>query len=144
MPRFIVPSAALLLVLPLAAQAASKQDFELNKMLEDVAQQSSIGTPRAINEDLTDQGYTVEGKELIDHISVREGQAEQMRADPKTVYFQLGASVCRNQGYRDLLAKGATLRYEFTEYQTNRAVMNHRFTATDCGMKTAAPAKKKK
>ena len=142
MPRFIVPSVALLLALPFAVQAASKQDFELNKMLQEVAQQSSVGTPRAMGEDILDQGYTVEGKELVDHLSVREGQATQMRADPKTVYFQLGASVCRNEGYRDLMAKGATLRYEFTEYQTNREIMTHRFTASDCGLKPAAKKKK--
>jgi hypothetical protein len=146
MLRFIVPRLAivpaLLLALPLAAEAASKQDYELSKMLQAVAQQSSVGTPRAINEDLLDQGYTVEGKELVDHLSVREGQAAQMRADPKTVYYQLGASVCRNQGYRDLMAKGATMRYEFTEYQTNRSIMTHRFTAADCGIK--APGKPKK
>ena len=138
----LAQASALLLALPLAAHAASKQDFELGKLLQKVAQQSSVGTPRAINEDIIDQGYTVEGKELVDHLSVREAQAEQMRADPKTVYFQLGASVCRNQGFRDLMAKGATLTYEFTEYQTNRAIMTHRFTAADCEIKTGAKKKK--
>lgn len=143
MPRLIVPSVALLLALPLAVQAASKQDFELNKLLQEVAQQSSVGTPREISEDILDQGYTVEGKELIDHLSVREGQAEQMRADPKTVYFQLGASVCRNQGYLDLMKKGAVMRYDFTEYQTNRKIMTHRFTLADCSGKPAAKKKTK-
>ncbi|WP_213876830.1 quorum-sensing-regulated virulence factor family protein [Pseudomonas sp. dw_358] len=141
MLRFIVPSVALLLALPVAVQAASKQDYELNKMLQEVAQQSSVGTPRDISEDIIDQGYTVQGKELIDHLSVREGQAAQMRADPKTVYFQLGASVCRNDGYRQLMAKGAIMRYDFTEYQTNREIMTQRFKASDCEAK--APAKKK-
>jgi len=143
MLRFIVPSVALSLALPMAAQAASKQDYELSKMLQTVAEQSSVGTPRSINQDLTDQGYTVEGKELIDHISVSPSQAAQMRKDPKTVYFQLGASVCRNDGYKQLMAKGATLRYEFTEDQTNLGVMTQRFTATDCGAKPAAAKKHK-
>lgn len=48
MLRLIAPALSLLLALPLAAQAASKQEFELNKMLQKVAQESSVGTPRAI------------------------------------------------------------------------------------------------
>lgn len=82
MLRLIVPTLTLLLVAPLCAQAASKQEFELSKMLEKVAKESSVGTPRAINEDILDQGYTVSGNELINHLSVREGQAQQMRANP--------------------------------------------------------------
>ena len=46
MLRLIVPTLSLLLALPLAAQAASKQEFELNKMLQKVAKESSVGTPR--------------------------------------------------------------------------------------------------
>uniref|UniRef100_UPI001F0A0418 PA3611 family quorum-sensing-regulated virulence factor n=3 Tax=Pseudomonas TaxID=286 RepID=UPI001F0A0418 len=49
---------ALCFVLPTAAHAASLKDFELSKMLEKVAKESSVGTPRAINEDILDQGYT--------------------------------------------------------------------------------------
>ena len=68
------------------------------KMLQNVATQSSVGTPRAINEDILDQGYTVEGNALINHLSVQSSHADKMRADPKAVYFQLGASVCNNPG----------------------------------------------
>jgi len=50
MLRLIVPTLSLLLALPLAAQAASKQEYELTQMLQKVAKESSIGTPRAINE----------------------------------------------------------------------------------------------
>lgn len=133
MLRLIVPTLALSLALP-AAQAASLKDFELTKMLEKVAQESSAGTPRAINEDILDQGYTVEGHELINHLSVRESHAAQMRGNPDAVRSQLAASVCRNTGYRQLLARGAVLRYQFSEYKSNRPVITERFKATDCGL----------
>ncbi len=106
MLRLIVPTLTLLLVAPLCAQAASKQEFELSKMLEKVAKESSVGTPRAINEDILDQGYTVSGNELINHLSVREGQAQQMRANPDVMRNQLGNSVCHNNGFRQLMTKG--------------------------------------
>jgi hypothetical protein len=125
---------ALSLVLP-TAQAASLKDFELTKMLEQVAKESSIGTPRAINEDILDQGYTVEGNELINYLSVREGQAMQMRANPQSMREQLTASVCSNTGYRQLLARGATLRYQFSVYKTNLPVATERFRKADCGLK---------
>ncbi|MBA1201366.1 hypothetical protein G7009_06230 [Pseudomonas capeferrum] len=134
MLRLIVPTLSLMLALPLAANAASKQDYELNQMLQKVARESSVGTPRAINEDMLDQGYTVEGKFLINHLSVRESQAQQMRANPEIVRDQLGASVCNNRGFRQLLARGAVLRYEFTEYKTNRPVGQQLFNADSCGL----------
>lgn len=135
MLRFIAPSLALLLALPLATQAASLKDVELTQTLQKVAQQSSVGTPRAIDEDILDQGFTVQGNELINHLSVRAGQAEKMRTEPKAVYLQLGASVCRNKGFRNLMALGAVMRYDLTEYKTNRAIATHRYTAADCGKK---------
>lgn len=133
MLRFIAPSFTLLLALPLAAHAASLKEVELSKNLQKIAQESSVGTPRAINEDILDQGFTVEGNQLINHLSVRESQAEEMRRDPKTVYLQLGASVCRNKGFRRLMAQGAVMRYDFTEYKTNRAIATQSYTAADCG-----------
>jgi hypothetical protein len=139
MLRLIAPTLTLLLVAPLCAQAASKQDFELSKMLEKVATESSVGTPRAINEDILDQGYTVNGKELINHLSVQSGQAQQMRTNPDAVRNQLGSSVCHNTGFRQLMAKGATLKYQFSEYKTNRPITSQVFTAADCAAK---PAKK--
>ncbi|MBM3105269.1 quorum-sensing-regulated virulence factor family protein [Pseudomonas sp. P66] len=135
MLRFIAPTLSLLLALPLAANAASKQEYELSKMLQKVATQSSVGTPRAINEDILDQGYTVEGKQLINHLSVRASHAERMQADPNTVRSQLGDSVCKNTGFRQLLAKGAVLTYRFTEYKTNRLVGEQAFDAASCGLK---------
>ncbi|CAG8873158.1 hypothetical protein PS726_02631 [Pseudomonas fluorescens] len=140
MLRLIVPTAAILLASSFNAQAASLKDTELSKMLQNVATQSSVGTPRAINEDILDQGYTVEGKQLINHLSVQSSHADKMRADPKAVYFQLGASVCRNEGFRKLMAKGAIMRYDFTEVKTNRPVGSASFQESDC----LQPAKKKK
>ena len=113
-------------------QAASLQDFELNKLLKEVARNSSVGTPRAINEDILDQGYTVEGNQLINHLSVRSSHAQQMRSNPDAMRRQLGASVCANAGYRQLLAKGAVLAYMFSEYKSNRPVATERFQASDC------------
>lgn len=118
-----------------ATQAASLQDFELNKLLNNVARQSSVGTPRAINEDILDQGYTVEGSQLINHLSVRPAHAAEMRSNPDLVRNQLRASVCQNQGYRQLLAKGAELTYVFSEVKTNRPVTTERFQASDCTAK---------
>ena len=135
MLRFIAPALSLLLALPLAANAASKQEYELTQMLEKVARESSVGTPRAINEDILDQGYTVRGPQLINHLSVQASHAQQMRANPDQVRDQLGASVCNNTSYRQLLAKGAVLTYEFTEYRTNRPVTTEYFNADSCKIK---------
>ena len=118
-----------------ATQAASLQDFELNKLLNNVARQSSVGTPRAINEDILDQGYTVEGSQLINHLSVRASHAERMRENPDSVRSQLGDSVCSNTAYRQLLAEGAILTYSFTEYKTNAPVATERFDAGSCKIK---------
>src|SRR3990167_5832763 len=123
----------LALSLPLFAQAASLKDYELSQMLEKVARESSVGTPRAINEDILDKGYSVNGKELVNHLSVRPDHAAQMRGNPDSVRAQLANSVCRNQGYRQLLARGAVLRYEFSEYKTNRPIVSERFSNSDCG-----------
>lgn len=131
MPRLI--AVILALSLPVLAQAASLNNFELSKTLERVAKESSVGTPRAINEDILDQGYSVDGNELINHLSVRPEHAAQMRGNPDSVRAQLANSVCRNAGYRQLLARGAVLRYEFSEYKSNRPVVSERFSNSDCG-----------
>lgn len=141
MLRLIVPTAAILLASSFSAQAASLSEQNLNRELRNVATQSSVGTPRAINEDILDQGYTVEGNTLINHLSVQSSHANKMRADPKAVYFQLGASVCNNPSFRKLMAKGAVMRYDFTEVKTNRSVGSAGYQESDCPK--AAPAKKK-
>ena len=133
MLRLTIPTLSLLLALPLMAQAASKQEYELNQMLQKVAKESSVGTPRAINEDILDQGYTVEkGRALINHLSVRESHAERMRANPEQVRSQLGDSVCRNNGFRQLMSKGAVLVYRFSVYKTNQPIMDQAFDASSC------------
>lgn len=142
MLRLIVPTAAIVLASSFSAQAASLSEQNLNRELRNVAAQSSVGTPRAINEDILDQGYTAEGNVLINHLSVQSSHANKMRADPKAVYFQLGASVCRNEGFRKLMKKGAVMRYDFTEVKTNRPVGSASFQESDCP-KTTPPAKKK-
>ena len=129
MLRFMITAA---LLLPSFSHAASLKDYELTKTLEKVAQQSSQGTPRAINADILDQGYTVDGVQLINHLSVRASHALQMRSHPDTVRQQLQNSVCNNSGFRQLLQKGAVLRYEFSEYQTQEPVLSERFQADDC------------
>jgi hypothetical protein len=133
MLSLILPTLALALVLP-SAHAASLKDHELTQLLEQVARESSVGTPRAINADILDQGYTVQGKELVNHLSVRSEHAAQMRGNPDVVRAQLANSVCRNSGFRQLLARGAALRYEFSEYKSNRPVTTERFSKADCGL----------
>lgn len=132
MLRRIVPALSLLLALPLAAQAASKQEYDLNNMLQKVAKDSSVGTPRAINEDILDQGYTVEGKALVNHLSVRQDHAARMQANPEQVRSQLGDSVCRNSGFRNLMSKGAVMVYRFTVYKTNQPIMDQAFDNASC------------
>ncbi len=140
MLRLAAPTVALALVLPLGAQAASLVELQMNKKLQSVAAESNKDLPREIDEQTLEVAYTVEGMHLIDHLSVLPERAEQMRANPKAVYFQLGQSVCLNKGYRELMAKGAVMRYEITENKTNRPVASVKFVEADC----PAPARKKK
>ncbi|WP_120993364.1 PA3611 family quorum-sensing-regulated virulence factor [Stutzerimonas urumqiensis] len=130
MHRWLLMLAPALVATPLQAQ--SLKDFELRQTLEQVARQSSEGTPRAINENLLDRGYTVEGDELVNHIDVQPRHAAKMRDNPTLVREQLTRSVCTNQGYRQLLARGATLRYDFKEYESNRPITSERFETADC------------
>lgn len=134
MKQLLVLCGVILSVLVGPAQAVSLKDHELHILLEQVARESSVGTPRAINENLLDQGYVAEGKELINYISVQPRHAAMMRDNPKVVRKQLTDSVCANPGFRNLLAEGATLRYEFSEYKSNRPVLTERFTAKACGL----------
>lgn len=116
------------------AEAQSLREEELHQLLRDVARQSSAGTPRAINEDLLDRGYRAEGNVLINAIGVQPAHAAQMRDNPDAVREQLTESVCANQGLRQLLARGAVLRFEFGEHPGGRAIASERFVATDCGL----------
>lgn len=132
MLRLVAPSVALALALPMGAHAASLLEAQMNK-LQSVAAESNKDLPREIDEKTLEVAYTVEGMQLIDHLSVLPDRAEQMRANPKAVYFQLGRSVCTNPGYRELMAKGAVMRYEITENKTNRPVASVKFAESDCG-----------
>ncbi len=111
---------------------ASAQDQPLDQLLEKVARESSIGTPRAINSDLLDEGYSVDGNQLVNHLSVQPRHAAQMRDNPKQVRSQLAASVCNNQGLRELMSQGAVLRFEFSEYQSKKPITTERYRASDC------------
>jgi hypothetical protein len=142
MLRLVAPSVALALVLPVGAQAASLLEAQMNKKLQSVAAESNKDLPREIDEKTLEVAYTVEGQQLIDHLSVQPDRAEQMRANPKAVYFQLGQSVCLNKGYRELMAKGAVMRYEITENKTNRPVASVKFVEADCPAPAAAKKKK--
>ncbi|QJI30726.1 hypothetical protein HKK55_19115 [Pseudomonas sp. ADAK18] len=142
MLRYAAPSIALALVLPVGAQAASLLELQLNKKLQSVAAESNKDLPRELDEKTLEVAYTVEGSQLIDHLSVQTDRAEQMRANPKAVYFQLGQSVCLNKGYRELMAKGAVMRYEITENKTNRPVASVKFQEADCPAPAAAKKKK--
>ena len=121
----------LCLALP-AAQAASLQEKQLSDLLELVARESSVGTPRAINEDILDEGYSVDRNELVNYLSVQPRHAAQMRDNPGQVRGQLAQSVCANQGLRELMQQGATLRFEFREYQSEKPITTERYTAGDC------------
>ena len=140
MLRLVAPSVALALLLPVGAQAASLLEAQMNKKLQSVAAESNKDLPREIDEKTLEVAYTVEGMQLIDHLSVMPDRAEKMRANPKAVYFQLGQAVCLNSGYRELMAKGAVMRYEITENKTNRPVASVKFIEADC----PAPAAQKK
>lgn len=121
----------LCLALP-AAQAASLQEKQLSDLLEQIARESSVGTPRAINEDILDEGYSVDRNELVNYLSVQPRHAAQMRDNPGQVRGQLATSVCANQGLRELMQQGATLRFEFREYQSEKPITTERYTTADC------------
>jgi len=142
MLRLVVPSVALALVVPMGAQAASLLEAQMNRKLQSVAAESNKDLPREIDEKTLEVAYTVEGMQLIDHLSVQPDRAEQMRANPKAVYFQLGQSVCLNKGYRELMAKGAVMRYDITENKTNSPVASVKFIEADCPAPAAAKKKK--
>ncbi|MBO6277994.1 MULTISPECIES: PA3611 family quorum-sensing-regulated virulence factor [Pseudomonas] len=135
MLRYIIPTVALVLALPLSVQAASLKDYELNKTLQKVAAKSNEGKPRAINADLLDKGFTVDGTVLINNLEASPTLAAQMRSNPEETVPQLGRSVCSNAGFRTLMNQGATLRYSFKEYKNNKPVMTQDFRAENCQRK---------
>ena len=135
MLRTIIPAVALLLALPLGAQAASLAEFNLNKTLQQVAEKSNEGKPRAINADLLDKGFTVDGTVLINNLEASPALAAQMRSAPEAAVPQLGRSVCSNPNFRKLMAKGAIMRFDIKEYKTNKPVMVQDIGADNCQRK---------
>lgn len=130
MLRMLAAVAALTLALPL--QAASLRDLRLQETLQQVAEQSSENTPRAINQDLTDEGYSAAGNELINLLSARPDYAARLQADPLLVRSQLQASVCSDLKLRRLLDMGATLTYHFVVTGSRQPVLTQSFIAEHC------------
>ena len=87
---------------------------------------------RAINEDITDEGFTVDGKQLVNILSVQPEYAKKLQGDPLVVRTQLQASVCANQRFRRLMDLGATLAYHFVLTDSSQPVLTQRFIAEHC------------
>jgi hypothetical protein len=114
------------------AQAASLRDIRLEETLKQVAAESSEGTPRAINDNITDLGFEAQGDELINRLSVNEAYAERMQEDPLLIRTQLQASVCTDLRFRRLLDMGATLTYHFMIENSDQPVVTQSFIAEHC------------
>lgn len=128
--RYLVLVTALIIAMP--TQAISLRETRLEQTLKDVASQSSQDTPREINENIIDEGFTAEGKELINHLTVDDDYAARMQSDPLVVRSQLQSSVCADQRFRRLLDMGATLTYHFVLVDSNQPVLTQSFVADHC------------
>lgn len=128
--RYLVLVTALIIAMP--TQAISLRETRLEQTLKDVASQSSQDTPREINENIIDEGFTAEGKELINHLTVDDDYAARMQSDPLVVRSQLQSSVCADQRFRRLLDMGATLTYHFVLADSNQPVLTQSFVADHC------------
>lgn len=130
MLRTLAAVTALILATP--GQAASLRDLRLQETLQQVAEHSSENTPRAINADLTDEGFSASGSELINLLSARPDYAARLQADPLLVRSQLQASVCSDLKLRRLLDMGATLTYHFVVSDSRQPVLTQSFIAEHC------------
>ena len=128
--RHMIVFIALLIALP--AHAISLRDMRLENTLSNVAEQSSVNTPRELNEFIIDEGFSTQGKELVNHLSVDPQYAIRMQSDPLVVRSQLQTSVCANQRFRRLLDMGATLTYHFVLEETQQPVLTQSFVAEHC------------
>lgn len=128
--RYLIVLLALSFALP--AQAVSLRDTRLEDTLRTVAQNSSQNTPRRINEHIVDQGFSVRGSELVNHLSVQTDYAAQMQSEPLVVRSQLQTSVCADQRFRRLLDMGATLTYHFVLADTDQPILTQSFVADHC------------
>jgi len=114
------------------SQAASLRDIRLEETLKQVAEESSEGTPRTINDNITDMGFEAQGDELINRLSVEAAYAERMQEDPLLIRTQLQASVCTDLRFRRLLDMGATLTYHFMIKDSDQPVLTQSFIAEHC------------
>ena len=80
MLRLVAPSVALALLLPVGAQAASLLEAQMNRKLQSVAAESNKDLPREIDEKTLEVAYTVEGMQLIDHLSVMPDRSTDPRS----------------------------------------------------------------
>ncbi len=128
--RYLIVLTALLIALP--TQAVSLRDTRLEETLKNVAQQSSKDTPRQINANIVDEGFSAQGKELINHLTVDTEYAARMQGDPLVVRSQLQSSVCADQRFRRLLDMGATLTYHFVLADSSQPVLTQSFVAEHC------------
>ncbi|AQZ96534.1 PA3611 family quorum-sensing-regulated virulence factor [Halopseudomonas phragmitis] len=128
--RWFTVLIALLIALP--SHAISLREMRLQETLKQVAEQSSEGTPRAVNADITDEGFVANGSELVNHLSVNAEYAERLQSDPLLVRSQLQASVCADQRFRRLLDMGATLTYHFVIADSGQPVLTQSFVADHC------------
>ncbi|CEA02459.1 putative secreted protein [Pseudomonas saudimassiliensis] len=128
--RYLIVMLTLLIALP--SQAASLRETRLESALKTVAEQSSKGTPRQLNANIVDEGFTAQGQELINHLTVDTVYASHMQSDPLVVRSQLQSSVCADQRFRRLLDMGATLTYHFVLADSNQPVLTQSFVADHC------------
>ncbi len=128
--RYLIILTALMIALP--AQAISLRETRLEQTLKDVAIQSSKDTPRQISANIVDEGFTADGKELINHLTVDADYAANMQSDPLVVRSQLQTSVCADQRFRRLLDMGATLTYHFVLADSEQPVLTQSFVAEHC------------
>ena len=135
MLRTIIPTVALLLALPLGAQAASLAEFNLNKSLQATAAVSNEGKPREITQGLTDNGFTVDGTVLTNHLVADQELALNMLKDKNAAALALGRSVCSNAELRKLLARGAVVRLDVRDNEGNIQVLSQDIGADNCHLK---------
>lgn len=128
--RYLIVLTALLIAMP--SQAVSLRDTRLQETLRNVAEQSSKDTPRQVNANIIDEGFSAKGKELINHLTVDNEYATRMQGDPLVVRSQLQSSVCSDQRFRRLLDMGATLTYHFVLTDSSQPVLTQSFVAEHC------------
>lgn len=132
MLRTIIPTVALLLAMPLGAQAASLADFNLNKSLQATAEASNQNPQGNLPVGLTDKGFTVEGTVLTKHLVATQALALNMLKNKEAAASALGASVCRNSELRNLLTRGAIVRFDVRDDENNIQVLNQDIRAENC------------